>query len=59
MGSAVLLRTVCGAKRWFRAVISAKLSGGGFVFIAIRFGMGVEELGDKPLLLAVEVAYVG
>ena len=59
MDSAVLLRTVCGAKRWFRAVISASVSGGGFVFIAIRFGMDVKELGDESLLIAVEVAYVG
>ena len=58
MGSAVLLRAVCSAKRWFRAVIFAKVSGGGFVFTAIWFGMDVKELGDESLLIAVEVAYV-
>ena len=59
MGSAVLLRAVCSTKGWIRAVIPAELSGGGFVFIAIGFGLGVEELGDKPLLIAVEVTHVG
>ena len=59
VGSAVLIRAVCGSKGRFGAVIFAGVFGGGFVFPAIRFGVGIEKLNDESSLIAIEVAYVG